>query len=107
MPESGNGPRSVAQAQLGAALQSLEAEGYAVHASARDWLYDQLMQQRELLYSWTEAMLTVDELEHRAGATPAQRAVRDALDAYRAFAITLDESLPAAVLRWYEGSGER
>lgn len=97
-----------AQKGLGAALQSLEGEGYAVHAPASDWLRARLMQQRELLYSWAEAMLTVDELEHRAGSTPAQRMVRDALDAYRAFAIALDESLPAAVLRWYgEGGGER
>jgi len=97
-----------AQAQLGAALQSLEGEGYTVHAPARDWLRDRLMQQRELLYSWTEAMLTVDELEQRAGTTPTQWAVRDALDAFRAFAIPLDEALPAAVLHWYrEGGGQR
>jgi hypothetical protein len=34
--------------------------------------------------------------------------VRDALDAFRALAIPLEESLPAAVLRWYgEGDGNR
>ncbi|WP_082538785.1 GIY-YIG nuclease family protein [Lysobacter sp. Root494] len=97
-----------AQAGLDHALLSLENEGYAMHAPARDWLRDRLMQQRELLYSWTEAMLTIDELEHRAGSTPAQDAVRDALDALRAFAIPFEESLPAGVLRWYvEGDGNR
>ena len=97
-----------ALAPLGTALQSLEGAGYALHAPAGDWLRDRLMQQRELLYSWTEAMLTVDELEQRAGATPGQWAVRDALDAFRAFAIPLDEALPAAVLRWYrDGGGQR
>jgi hypothetical protein len=97
-----------AQVELESALQSLQNEGYTVHAPARDWLRDRLMQQRELLYSWTETMLTVDELEHRVRATPAQGAVRDALDAFHAFAIPLEESLPAAVLGWYgEGDGNR
>lgn len=97
-----------ARARLGTALQTLAAEGYAVHAPARRWLHERLAQRRELLYSWTEAMLAVDELEHRAGPTPAQWAARDALDAFRAFDIPLDESLPPAVLRWYrEGGGLR
>jgi len=95
-----------AQARLGAALQSLAAAGHVVHAPARQWLREQLVQRRELLYSWTEAMLTVEELEHLAESTPAQRAVRDALDACRAFDIPLSDSLPAAVLRWY-GEGSR
>lgn len=97
-----------AGAPLATALQSLVAEGYAVHTPAWRWLHDRLLQRRELLYSWTEAMLTVDELEHRAGPTPTQWAVRDALDAFRAFDIPLDGSLPTAVLRWYrEGGGQR
>jgi hypothetical protein len=97
-----------AQAQLELALPSLGNEGYAVHAPARDWLRERLMQQRELLYSWAEAMLTIDELEHRAGPTPAQDAVRDGLDAFRALAIPFEDSLPSAVLRWYrEGDGNR
>lgn len=97
-----------AGAPLATALQSLIAEGYAVHTPAWRWLHDRLLQRRELLYSWTEAMLTVDELEHRAGPTPTQWVVRDALDAFRAFDIPLDGSLPTAVLRWYrEGGGQR
>jgi hypothetical protein len=97
-----------AQAQLGAALESLAGEGYAVHVSARHWLRDRLLRQRELLYSWAEAMLTVDELEHRAGSTPMQQTVRDALDAFCALDVPLEDSLPAAVLQWYrEGGGQR
>lgn len=97
-----------ARTRLAAALQTLVAEGYAVHAPAWRWLHDRLAQRRELLYSWTEAMLTVDELEHRAGPSPAQWAVRDALDAFSTFDIPLDESLPMAVLQWYrEGGGLR
>jgi len=96
-----------AQAQLDTALQTLATAGYAVHAPARQWFRERLMRQRELLYSWSEAMLTLDELEHRAGMTPAQQAVRDALDAFRAFDIPLEASLPAAVLQWYrEGGGQ-
>jgi hypothetical protein len=43
----------------------------------------------------------VEDLEQRIAATPVQRAVRDALDAYDALDIDLEPLLPAAVLRWH------
>lgn len=92
--------------RLANALQELEAREYRIHAPAREWFRNALRQRRDLLYSWTEVMLSVDELERRAGSTPAQRTVRDALDAFEAFGISLEDSLPAAVLRWRSVKGE-
>jgi Meiotically Up-regulated Gene 113 (MUG113) protein len=91
--------------QLEVFVQQLMVQGYRVHAPAHDWLRQALSHRLELLYSWTEALLTVDELELRAGSTPAQRIVRDALDAFTALDIALEEWLPAPVLRWYRAGG--
>ena len=94
-----------AGAHLAQAVASLAAHGYRVHAPARTWLRDRLMRDRELLYSWSEAMLTIDELEGRTGPTAAQRTVRDALDAFAALDIDVADSLPPSVLAWYRGVG--
>jgi T5orf172 domain-containing protein len=94
-----------AGAQLEVFVRQLRRQGYRTHAPADDWLRQALHDRCELLYSWTEALLTVDELELNAGSTPGQRIVRDALDAFSAVDIALDEWLPAAVLRWYRAGG--
>lgn len=91
--------------QLERAVRGLEEQGHRVHAPALSWLRDALQARGDLLYAWTEAALSVDELELRAGPTPAQRLVRDALDAYAAFGIGLEERLPPAVWRWYGAGG--
>lgn len=88
-------------------VRHLAAEGHRVHAPADAWLRDALQARADLLYSWTEAALSVDELELRAGPTPAQRTVRDALDAYAAFGLEVQERVPAAVWRWYRAGGGR
>jgi hypothetical protein len=89
------------------AVQRSAAQGYGVHVPARGWLQRALGRRCELLYSWSEALLSVDELELRAGPTRAQQVVRDVLDAYTAFDIALEPWLPANVLRWYgAGSGQ-
>ena len=90
---------------LARSLYALQEAGHRVHAPARDWLRQALQTRGELLYAWSEAALTVDELELRAGPTPAQRVVRDALDAYVAFGIAPEEWLPPAVCRWYQAGG--
>lgn len=84
-------------------VRQLETQGHRVHAPADAWFRDALQARADLLYSWTEAALSVDELELRARITPAQRAVRDVLDAYAAFDVELKERLPPAVWRWYRG----
>jgi hypothetical protein len=95
-----------AGAHLGAAVQRLAALGYGVHAPARDWLRRELERRCELLYSWSEALLGVDELDLRAGPARAQQVARDVLDAYTAFNIVLEPWLPANVLRWYAAGGD-
>lgn len=88
-------------------VRQLAAQGHRVHSPVAPWLRDALQARAELLYSWTEAALSVDELELRAGLTPAQRAVRDVLDAYTAFDLELQERLPPAVWRWFRAGGGR
>ena len=77
--------------------------GHVVHAPLRGWLQPELRRRSEQLYAWTQAQLSPDELEGRAGPTPAQRLVRDALDACDAMAIDLEPLLPPQVLRWHRG----
>src|SRR4249919_2351203 len=96
-----------AGAHLWTAVQRLAARGYGVHAPARGWLRRELERRCELLYSWSEALLGVDELDLRAGPTRAQQVARDVLDAYTAFDIALEPWLPANVLRWYGAGGGR
>ena len=94
-----------ASATLDRSVGALHDSGHRVHAPAWAWLRHALEARGELLYAWTDASLSVDELELRAGATAAQRVVRDALDAYAAFGIPLEERLPSAVWRWYRAGG--
>jgi hypothetical protein len=94
-----------ASRHLERAVGELEQDGHRVHMPALPWLQDALQARGDLLYAWTDAALTVDELELRAGSTPAQRLVRDILDAYAAFDIALEKRLPPAVWRWYEAGG--
>ena len=94
-----------AGAGLEESMRRLAARGHAVHAPAREWLRNALRARGELLFSWSQAILTPDELELRAGITPAQAVVRDALDAYEALDLAPDAWLPAEVLRWYRAGG--
>ncbi|CAA9350216.1 MAG: hypothetical protein AVDCRST_MAG71-2734 [uncultured Lysobacter sp.] len=91
--------------ELERAVHALAASGYTVHAPAGDWFRKALEARAPLLYAWVDAMLTVEELEGLAGATPAQSRVRDALDAYRAVNLDIDAWVPPAALEWYARSG--
>ena len=93
-----------ASAQLQQAGAMLECRGHTVHAPLRAWLQPELRRRSDQLYAWTQAQLSPDELEGLTGATPAQRRVRDALDACEALAIDLEPLLPPQVHRWYRGS---
>lgn len=96
-----------AAAGLAAAARTLAARGHVVHASLRPWLRQALLARSDLLFSWTQALLSPDELEGLAGPTPAQRVVRDVLDAHAALDIDLEPLLPAAVLRWHRAVSGR
>jgi hypothetical protein len=96
-----------AYAELVAAADVLRDEGHVVHAPLRPWLRAALAKRADLLFAWT-GLLSVEELETPrpggAGATPAQRSVRDALGAFDALDIDLVPWLPEAVLRWHRAS---
>jgi len=101
-----------AYALLMQTAETLAAGGYVMHAPLRPWIRRALLDRSDVLFSWSLGMLTQDELDIAAATfdgrpTPAQRLVRDALDAYAALDIDLEPLLPAEVLRWYCGvSGE-
>ena len=65
------------------------------------WLRAALARRRDGLHEWSLAQLHVDEREGRTGPTPAQRRLRDALDAFAALDLAPEPWLPAAVLAWY------
>jgi len=90
-----------AYGQLAEAAQALAMRGHVLHDPLRTWLRHSLLARRELLFSWSEAMLTLPELELPTISTPNQRVVRDILDAYVAFGVDLEPLLPHAVLRWH------
>ena len=87
---------------LGQATASLAAQGHRVHAPLRPWLRHALLQRSDRLFSWTEGMLSPDELEGLSGWTPGQGRVRDALDAWVGMEIDLAPLLPARVLAWHQ-----
>ena len=91
---------------LEATARTLAAGGYLLHAPLRPWIRHALMERSDLLFSWSMAMLSPDELETVAagtdgGPTPAQRVVRDAVDACVALGIDPEPLLPPDVLDWY------
>lgn len=85
---------------LDAAVRDLAVEGYHVRP-LRAWLHAALAARRDGLHEWTLVQLSVDELEGLCGDTPAQRRLRDQLDAFDALSIDVDDVLPAAVRDWY------
>ena len=86
---------------LATATDALAAQGYRVHAPLRPWLRDALLQRSDRLNSWTESMLSPDELQGLAGWTPAQQRVRDALDAWTAMELDVVPFLPPTVRGWH------
>lgn len=89
-----------ASAALARERARLVAEGHLLHAPARAWLRSALLARADRLYEWTSAMLDADLLDAPVDATPASRAVRDALDAHAAFGIDVTPLVPPAVARW-------
>lgn len=77
------------------------AAGHRVHGPARPWFQQALRSRTDLLYAWTEALLTPEVLEWPGASAPAQCAVRDALDAFAALEVPLEAHLPARVWSWY------
>jgi len=92
-----------AYAQLEGAAADLSERGFILHDPMKPWLRHALIARGELLFSWTQAMVSEESLENPADSrlSPIQQVVRDALDAYVAFDLDLGPLLPEAVLRWH------
>lgn len=86
---------------LEATARTLAAGGYLLHAPLRPWIRHALMARSDLLFSWSMAMLSPNELEQPTLRTLHQRTVRDALDARVALGLPIEPWLPERVLAWY------
>jgi len=86
--------------RLAVELDALREGGHVVHA-LRDWLGTALAARSDRLYAWTQSVLDADALESSSCMLPAQRAVRDALDALGALDLDVAPWVPDAVLAWY------
>lgn len=84
---------------LASSVDSLATEGYRIHPG-RPWLAGELNAQSDRLFEWTLAQLSVDDLDP-AIPTPDRAHVRDALDAFPALGIELENRLSPDVLAWY------
>ncbi|WP_355607906.1 GIY-YIG nuclease family protein [Xanthomonas cannabis] len=91
--------RGVSQA-LELVVADLQTQGYRVFV-LRDWLQAAMAQRIDRLYDWSAVQLSPDELDGLLGTTPAQRALRDVLDGYRALDLPLQAHLPDQVWAWY------
>jgi hypothetical protein len=85
---------------LSEAVESLARRGHRVHAPLAGWLRDAMQLRRDLLHDWVAA-LPPEELDPAAGCSPAQRVVRDVLDAHVALGFELEPLLPERAWRWY------
>jgi hypothetical protein len=82
------------------------AEGFTIYRPTGAWLRLVLRERQDLLFAWSTRMLEAIEYEmHSRGehgdAATYENALRNTLDAYRAFSIDLAPLLPAEVNRWY------
>ena len=89
-----------AEALLQARVAALSDRGYRV-LPLDGWLRAALDRRADRLHEWTLAQLDPDELDGLAGATPAQRRVRDILDAYASLSPDAIAGLAPVVADWY------
>jgi len=87
-----------ALAQLTDAAIGFEQQGYRVHRDVRPWLRDRLVERGSVLYHWSALML---EAIQGDDASPLKWTLRNALDAYRAFELPLEDFVPDDVAVWY------
>lgn len=93
-------------AVLPGAIDLLRQRGHTVHAPLRRWMRSALAQRVDQLYAWSLAQLCADAWQLDPASpgspwTPAQRLVRDSLDAYLALEIDPAPWLPPEVAQWY------
>jgi hypothetical protein len=95
--------------QLTDAAIGFEQQGYRVHRDVRMWMRDRLAERSSILYHWSAQMLEAIHGENTGQESPQlstslEWTLRNALDAYRAFELPLEEFVPDEVTRWYGGT---
>lgn len=89
--------------RLAGAADELAGQGFAVHAPLRDWVRQRLSARRESLESGERAAVArfgpVDAWPRAMPGTPLS-ALRDALDAYTALQVPLEDAISPALRAW-------
>jgi hypothetical protein len=90
---------------LGEATDRLAALGHVVHRPPRGWMQRRLRERSDRLWHWSDEMLQAIEQATHVGEPQdridsLQRQLIDALDAYPALGLSVDERVPAAVNDW-------
>lgn len=98
--------------RLADAAIGFEQQGYRVDRDVRAWMRDRLAERSGILYHWSSQVLDAilgegAALEAPRLCTPLERTLRNALDAYRAFDLPLEEFVPDEVAQWYDASPRR
>ncbi|MGH8174137.1 MAG: GIY-YIG nuclease family protein [Rhodanobacteraceae bacterium] len=88
------------------------SEAFTIHRPASAWFRQVFVERQDLLFSWSTRMLDAIEYHQHNSTDPSAAAtcsvaLRNALDAYSAFAIDLSALVPETVLRWYLSSSGR
>jgi len=91
------------------ASTGMEQQGYRVERDVRSWMRDRLVERGSVLYHWSSQMLEVilgggPSQSSPGPSTPLERTLRNALDAYRAFDLPLDDIVPDEVVHWHDAS---
>jgi len=76
--------------------------GFRLHTPLRAWLRAEL-ERNDALYDWSSKAYEIIEYEHFNAIEPSSgyaRALRDALDAFEAVGLSLDDRVPEKVLAW-------
>lgn len=88
---------------LDEARYELASQGFVVHAPMRTWIVRRLREQRERLHSGEQAAVAqygVPDAWPAAAAWPPLARLRDALDAYAALGIDLDDAMSPSLHAW-------
>lgn len=101
--------RGVAAEAVDAAEEYAERHGLALQRPLAAWLRDALLERSDRLFAWARAMLEAIEYGRHNGdpvlAHLCERALRDALDAYRAAGLDPAPFVPAGIARMRAGAG--
>lgn len=89
-----------AWAEVETELAGDRERGHVVHLGALDWWRGRLQREREALFEWASQLQR--EVEAGLASRERMRLLADALDAWPALGVPLDQALPPELMRWYD-----